>query len=466
MKTNKILKINGTPLDKYQLEKYLEKIASNHNLVGKSQKNTYPIPHMLESFKVIQDVYNLLNEHLKIGISIHPAGEWLLDNLYVIEECVKQIEKELTLKKYTSFLGIANGPYKGFARIYVLASEIAAYTDNRIERKDLESYLASYQTKKTLSMEEIWNIGIFLEIAIIENIREVCEKIYISQMEKYKAENIVERLVENKNKQEQVFKNTNIKKIEKNVLNDMQYSFVEYMSYILKRYGKKGYSYLKALEEIVELTGTNVSEIIKKEHFDIAVRKVSIGNSITSIKKIQRINFLEIFEKINGVEELLKQDPSSVYEKMDIKTKEYYRNKIKEISKKTKISEIYITRKLLEIANKNEGKGKKSHIGYYLIDEGIEDLYKELKYKTKKPINIKEKTKIYISTIIIFSLILSFYLASLLNNNINNLAVLIISWILFFVPATEVVNQVISYTLSKIVKPKLIPKLDFSKRNR
>ena len=466
MKTNKILKINGTPLDKYQLEKYLEKIASNHNLVGKSQKNTYPVPHMLESFKVIQDVYNLLNEHLKIGISIHPAGEWLLDNLYVIEECVKQIEKELTLKKYTSFLGIANGPYKGFARIYVLASEIAAYTDNRIERKDLESYLESYQTKKTLSMEEIWNIGIFLEIAIIENIREVCEKIYISQMEKYKAENIVERLVENKNKQEQVFKNTNIKKIEKNVLNDMQYSFVEYMSYILKRYGKKGYSYLKALEEIVELTGTNVSEIIKKEHFDIAVRKVSIGNSITSIKKIQRINFLEIFEKINGVEELLKQDPSSVYEKMDIKTKEYYRNKIKEISKKTKISEIYITRKLLEIANKNEGKGKKSHIGYYLIDEGIEDLYKELKYKTKKPINIKEKTKIYISTIIIFSLILSFYLASLLNNNINNLAVLIISWILFFVPATEVVNQVISYTLSKIVKPKLIPKLDFSKRNR
>ncbi len=466
MKTNKILKINGTPLDKYQLEKYLEKIASNHNLVGKSQKNTYPVPHMLESFKVIQDVYNLLNEHLKLGISIHPAGEWLLDNLYVIEECVKQIEKELTLKKYTSFLGIANGQYKGFARIYVLASEIAAYTDNRIERKDLESYLASYQTKKTLSMEEIWNIGIFLEIAIIENIREVCEKIYISQMEKYKAENIVERLVENKNKQEQVFKNNNIKKIEKNVLNDMQYSFVEYMSYILKRYGKKGYSYLKALEEIVELTGTNVSEIIKKEHFDIAVRKVSIGNSITSIKKIQRINFLEIFEKINGVEELLKQDPSSVYEKMDIKTKEYYRNKIKEISKKTKISEIYITRKLLEIANKNEGKGKKSHIGYYLIDEGIEDLYKELKYKIRKPINIKEKTKIYISTIIIFSLILSFYLASLLNNNINNLAVLIISWILFFVPATEVVNQVISYILSKIVKPKLIPKLDFSKRNK
>ena len=83
-----------------------------------------------------------------------------------------------TIKKYTNFVGIANGQYKGFARIYVLAAEIVAYTDNNIERKDLEHYLASYQTKKTLNMEEIWNIGLFLEIAIIENIREVCEKIY------------------------------------------------------------------------------------------------------------------------------------------------------------------------------------------------------------------------------------------------------------------------------------------------
>lgn len=461
MNINKILKINGAPLDKKQLEKHLQNIASSHNLVNKSQKETYPVPHLIESFNVIQEVYNLLNEHLKLGISIHPAGEWLLDNLYVIEECVKQIKQELTLKKYVSFVGIANGSYKGFARIYVLASEIIAYTDNRVERKDLEDYLKSYQEKKTLSMEEIWNIGIFLEIAIIENIREVCEKIYVSQMEKYKAENIVERLVENKTKQEQVFKNSRLKKIEKNLLNDMQYSFVEYMSYILKRYGKKGYSYLKVLEETIELTGSTVSDIIKKEHFDIAVRKVSIGNSITSIKKIQRINFLEIFEKVNGVEELLKKDPSLVYEKMDNKTKEYYRNKIKEISKKTKISEIYIARKLLELANGNEKK--KSHIGYYLIDEGIEELYKVLKYKKRNSIKLKERVKIYITLILIFSVIISYFMAKALNSNINNLTILIISCILFFIPAFELINQIFSYVLSKIVKPKLIPKMDFSK---
>lgn len=407
MKINKVLKINGTLLDKSQLENHLQKIASNHNLSNKSQKDTYPVPQMLENFRIIEQVYNLLNEHLKLGISIHPAGEWLLDNLYIIEETVKQIEKELTLKKYTNFVGLANGPYKGFARIYVLASEIVAYTDNKIERKDLEDYLASYQTKKTLSMEEIWNIGIFLQIAIIENIREICEKIYSCQIQKYRAENIVERLVENKGKAEQQFKANQVKRLEKDVFKDMKYPFIEYMSYILKRYGKRGYSYLKALEEAVEMAGNTVSEVIKKEHFDIAVRKVSIGNSITSIKKIQRINFLEIFEKINGVEEILRQDPSGVYEKMDEKTKEYYRTRIKETAKKTKISEIYIARKALELSKQARADSKQAHIGYYLIDSGINELYEVLQYKSSRQMNAKDKTRAYLLGISVFSILLS-----------------------------------------------------------
>ena len=69
MNANKILKISGTTLDKNQLEQHLQKIASGHNLVNKTEKSTYPIPHMLENFRIIQEVYNLLNEHLKLGSS-------------------------------------------------------------------------------------------------------------------------------------------------------------------------------------------------------------------------------------------------------------------------------------------------------------------------------------------------------------------------------------------------------------
>ena len=276
----KILKINGTPLDKQQLEIHLQKVATNHNLTEKSQKNTYPVPHLLESFRTIQEVYNLLNKHLKLGISIHPAGEWLLDNLYIIEESVKQIEKELTLKKYQNFVGIANGQYQGFARIYVLASEIVAYTDNNIEPQNLEDYLASYQTKKTLSMEEIWNIGIFLEIAIIENIREICETIYMSQMQKSRVEEIICKYFGEEKKKSRTVILPKIMLIENGQVKN---AFIEYMSYRLKKMGSKAYAYLNILEDEVAKTGNDIYEVVKKEHFDIAVKKVSVGNCILTV---------------------------------------------------------------------------------------------------------------------------------------------------------------------------------------
>ena len=200
MKTYKILNTKGALIDNSGLQKYLEKLASDHVLKEKSDKNTYPIPRMIENFEFIADVYKLLNEHIKLKIPIHPAGEWLLDNFYIIEETVKSIEKEMTLKKYTNFLGIANSISFGFARIYVIATDIISYTDAIVTGESLVELLRSYQEKKKLSMEEIWNIGIFLQIALIENIRMICEKIYSVQVQKYRVENIIERLVENKEK--------------------------------------------------------------------------------------------------------------------------------------------------------------------------------------------------------------------------------------------------------------------------
>ena len=348
MKKYQKINIESAILDEEQLKKHLEKMAMQHTLKAKSNKNTYPIPVLLDNYLSIKEVYNLLNEHIKLGITIHPAGEWILDNFYIIEEAVSQIQKEMSLKKYTNFVGIQNGKYAGFARIYVLAIEIVAYTDNKINRENLKKYLKAYQTKKTLTMEEIWNIGTFLQIAIIQNISEICEKIYSSQIQKYKVKSIIERLVEKKAKNELKFNQIAGTKLKNNEFKSMKYSFIEYMSYSLKKYGKKAYGYLNILEEEVEKIGITVPKAIQKEHFDTAIRKISMANCITSIKKIQRINFLEIFEETNGVEEILNKDPAGIYENMEYKTKEYYRNSIKEIAQKTKISEIYIYKKIME----------------------------------------------------------------------------------------------------------------------
>ena len=371
MRKYKVLGTKGIVIDKKQLENYLAKLASDNILKNNSDKTTYPIPRLKENFEFITNVYNILTEHLKLGIPIHPAGEWILDNYYIIEKTYKTIIKDMPISKYVKFVGLENENYKGFARIYVLANEIVSYTDGVIDRNNLSDFLQAYQSKKSLGMDEIWNIGIFLQIGLIENIRGVCEKIYSSQMQKYRVENIIERLVDNgKNQNTKTLKfgnNIQIKSYyHKRYLNlknsgngiynigvsnaEMKYPFIEYMSYRLKQYGKQASSFLNILEEQVDKMGLTINDVIQKEHFDIALKKVSIGNAITSINSIIRMNFLEIFENINGVDEILKKDPAGVYDKMDYKSREYYRQEIEKIAKKTKISEMYIARKCLELA--------------------------------------------------------------------------------------------------------------------
>ena len=446
----------GVNLNLDELKKYLEKIASDEILSYKSDTFTYPIPKLKEDYNFIFKVYSLLNEHIKLGIPIHPAGEWLLDNFYIIEEAMKNITKNLSLKKYKNFISVANGEYKGFARIYSLCLEIVTYTDYRINSSVLVELLRNYQKKKNLSMEEIWNIGLFIQIGLINGIREISEKIYFSQIQKYKVENIVERLVDKKNnlkykdKKEYSFMDRGYEK--------MKYPFIEYMSFVLKKYGKVGLAYIKVLEEQVNKMGYTLEEEISKEHFDIAVKKVSMANAITSLKEVSRINIKDIFEKINEVEDILKKDPAKIYEKMDYKTKEYYRNAIKVIAKKSKMSEIYIASCALELSLENNNNFEKEqvskkeispleHIGYYLIGDGKKRLYEKI--ECKMPFNISYNTKVnlYIYLKLISAFIISILFSCMFYKTINSFFVIALFFILSVLASYEIINKAVLYVL-------------------
>ena len=249
----------------------------------------------------------------------------------------------------------------------------------------------------------------------------------------------------------------------------MKYPFIEYMSYKLKRYGKQGMPYLEILEEQVNRMGMTISEVIQKEHYDIAISKVSLGNSIISLKEILRVNFLSLFEEINGVEDILKKDPANVYSNMDYKTKEYYRNEIKQISEKTKISELYIAKKVVELSNRYVDKEyiedkKKSHIGYYLISDGKDELLNTLGIKNKKHISNMGKAKRYIFLIYFITTILSALMGGYIYYSKGNIAYAIITAIIIYIPISEIIQQLTNYILNKKIKPTLIPKMDFNSR--
>ena len=475
----KTLNTKEIVLDKKLLKEYLAKLAADSIIKEKSSLDTYPIPRVLDNFEYITLIYTLLNQHVKLGIPIHPAGEWLLDNFYLIENTVKILQKSLSKNKYEKFPRIANGVDAGFARIFVLCNEIVMNTDGRIDEREITEYIQAYQTQKNLYMNEIWNIGIFLQISIVEKIRGICEKIFISQMQKFKVENIVQRILENKD----------VKKLKLDV--DL-YSFIEYMAYRLKTYGKEAAPFLAILEEQVQKNGMTLSDVINKEHFDIALKRVSMQNSILSIKAISRMDILSIFENTSIVEKMLNTD--EVYKKMDYQSKANYRNAIEEISKKTKLSEVYVTQKCLELCdlktddtekisnideskikqntakaenNNNKYSGgldgtkgynrdtvknqKQSHVGYYLVAEGKSQLLSRLLNKKVKIISNSTKSKLYVAGVYILTIAITILLCTK-------------SWlmgILCFIPIQNVVTKFLQYVLSKIVKPKVLPKLDF-----
>ena len=173
----------------------------------------------------------------------------------------------------------------------------------------------------------------------------------------------------------------------------------------------------------------------------MAVRRISMSNSILSIKNISKFNWTILFEKINNIESILMTD--DIYKKMDFSTRNMYREEIKNISKKAKVSEVYVVNKLIEVSNKEN-----KHIGFFLFDDEKEILYKELEYENFKR-DIPNNTKllgyifsVYIPVLILSILIMKEYF-----------------WI-GIIPFSEVFVSLVNKFIMKIKRPKLLPRLD------
>ena len=457
----KTLNISGTLLDEKQLLKHIEDVANNYNIKMFSDKNTYPMDSLNKNYQFILETYQILNEHIKLGIKIHSVGEWILDNFYIIEEVVKTIRKELSPNKYHKMIGVSSGPYDGFSRSYLLAEEVVSYTDCKLDAKTIFECLEAYQKNKMLSIDEIENFGVFLKISIVNKIKNICEKIYSSEVQRLKAESIIERIVENKNSNERKF--TNHIKTYNSLQDELKYPFIEYMSYKLKKFGKDSAEYLAILEEEVSKLGISAYDVVQKEHLSIANLKIIMGNCIKSLRDIGRINFGELLGKINGTETILNKDPQGTYPYMDQESKNYYKSIIERLSKKTKISEIYIAEKIVELCNK-ESEERKRHVGYFLIDKGFSKLISILLNKNIRSESDGFKARLYIASFIAISLVLDFLIVTVFYIHFWNTFLAICLSVLSMIPISEIVLRILNYLLSKFKKPAFIPKMDYEEK--
>ncbi|HSC36757.1 MAG TPA: hypothetical protein VLD19_02755, partial [Chitinophagaceae bacterium] len=184
---NEKLPLRGELFGAQQMEQYGRLLATRHKLAeGPAPEQL--LKRLSDNEEVLLEVHNLLSEAVKASKPVQPAGEWLLDNFYLVEEQIRMGKKHLP-KGYSSGLPrLSNGPSTGLPRVYDIALEIIFHSDGRVDLKTLSGFLQSYQTVSELRLGELWAIPIMLRLALIENLRRMAARIAIGRIHKNLAD--------------------------------------------------------------------------------------------------------------------------------------------------------------------------------------------------------------------------------------------------------------------------------------
>ena len=170
--------IRDASLTVEELEEHARSMSLEHTVSSKKSRLNWPVSRMNENAAFIRQAYDDLNEDIVGKRALPPAAEWLLDNYYVIEEQVIGLRKDLSKKSYFELPVLKKGTYEGFTRIYALATEMVSHTHGKIEEDTLLKYLMAYQSHNILFEREIYIIPAMLRLALIENIRVICEDVW------------------------------------------------------------------------------------------------------------------------------------------------------------------------------------------------------------------------------------------------------------------------------------------------
>ena len=146
------------------------------------------LTRLAENEGVLIGVCNLLTTAVKANRRIAPAGEWLLDNFYLIEEQIRTAKRHLPKGYSRELPRLLNGPSAGLPRVYDIALETISHGDGRVDPEALSSFVAAYQTVTALKLGELWAIPIMLRLALIENLRRVGARIAADRIDRNRAD--------------------------------------------------------------------------------------------------------------------------------------------------------------------------------------------------------------------------------------------------------------------------------------
>ncbi len=318
-----------------QMERFGGKLALSHKLSGKKLPY-YLLKRLDDNEKVLTRSCLILSSGEKAGIT--PAGEWLLDNFYLIEEQIRLV-RQLLPKNFGKGLPSLGAPHF-CPRIYDIATEVVSHSDGLWDIKTLTRFLSTYQSVRPLTLGELWAFPGMLRLALIENLRRVSIEVANAQQERNLADFWVNKLQDSA-------ENDPASQII--VIADMARTnpprtsaFVAELVRRLQGHGSMLALPLTWVEQRLSEVGLTQREVIDKFNQQLAASQLSVSNSIMGLRQLTEMDWAEFAENLSVVEKVLREDPAGIYAAMHFDTRDNYRHQIERLSRHSRHDEAFV----------------------------------------------------------------------------------------------------------------------------
>ena len=355
------------------MEQYGRALAESH-VLAPGRGTDQLLARLDENEEALRAVWKQLTAAVTHRQRITPAGEWLLDNFYLIEEQIRLARRHLPKNYSRELPRLQSGPSAGQPRVYDLALQTIGHGDGRVDADSLSRFVASYQTVSPLKLGELWAVPIMLRLAILENLRRIGVRISAGFEERSLAGSWADQMTETAERDP---KGLIL------VVADMARSappmtspFVAELARRLQGRGPALALPLKWMEQHLSESGQTVEQLVRFEGQSQASNQVTVSNSIGGLRVIGAMNWRGFVESLSVVEKELREDPQGAYVLMDFTTRDRYRHVVEAMARRAKVAEAEVAREAVRLARLAPAAGgpeaheRAGHVGYFLIDEG------------------------------------------------------------------------------------------------
>ena len=365
-----------------QMEQLAQALAKSHQLDPGHPPDRL-LDRLADNRRVLTDACELLTAAVKDNLRIAPAGEWLLDNFYLIEEQIRTTARHLPKGYSRELPRLLSGPSAQLPRVYDIALETISHNDGRVDPESLNRFVAAYQSVNILTLGELWAIPIMLRLALIENLRRVAVRVAGDRLHRNLANSWADQMIGTVEKDPQ-----NLILVIADMARSNPPLVSSFVAELTRRLQGQGPTLALALTWVEQqLVGSSltIEALVRLENQQQAADQVSMGNGIGSLRSLGTMDWPAFVELSSVVERTLGEDPAGVYARMDFSTRDRYRHIVESLSRHSPACESAVARAAVDLAKTGAETGgvasREAHVGYYLIDQGLPRLEQAIRWR-------------------------------------------------------------------------------------